>query len=50
MPERNGKIFTTVVDNVKAETLMGEGQKQAEKGSVFYTDQFKSYKALKFFW
>jgi transposase len=49
MLERQGKIFTTVVDNVKAETLMHEVQQHAEKGSVFYTDQFKSYKSLKFF-
>ncbi len=37
------------MDNVKAETLMSEVQQHAEKGSLFYMDQFKSYKLLKFF-
>jgi len=49
MLERQGKIFTTVVDNVTAETLMNEIKLHAEKGSVFYTDQFKSYKSLMFY-
>lgn len=48
MLERKGKIFTTIVDNVKAKILMDEIKKYAKKGSVFYTDQFKSYKSLKF--
>lgn len=39
-------IFTTVVDNVSAETLMNEVKKHAERGSVFYTDTFRSYKSL----
>jgi len=45
--ERQGKVYTTVVPNVKAETLMTEIQTKTEKGSVFYTDCFKSYKSLK---
>jgi transposase len=49
MLERQGKIFTSVVDNVTAETLMTEIKQHAEKGSVFYTDQFKSYKSLMFY-
>lgn len=49
MLERQGKIFTTVVDNVSAETLMAEIKERSEKGSVFYTDRFKSYKSLKFY-
>lgn len=49
MLERNGKIYTTLVDNVSAETLMNEIIQHAEKGSVFYTDKFRSYKSLKFF-
>jgi transposase len=47
MLERQGKVFTAVVDNVSAETLMKEIREHASKGSVFYTDQFKSYKSLK---
>ena len=49
MLERKGKIYTTLVDNVSAETLMNEIKKHAEKGSVFYTDKFKSYKSLTFY-
>jgi transposase len=47
MLERQGKVFTAVVDDVSAETLMNEIREHAEKGSVFYTDQFRSYKSLK---
>ena len=49
MLERKGKIYATLVDNVSAETLMNEIKKHAEKGSVFYTDKFKSYKSLTFY-
>ncbi len=49
MLERQGRIFTAIVDNVTAETLMNEIIDHAEKGSVFYTDRFKSYKSLKFY-
>ena len=45
--ERNGKVYTTVVPNVSAEILMTEIKAKTEKGSVFYTDDFKSYKSLK---
>lgn len=45
--ERNGKVYTTVVPDVKAETLMQEIRDKTEKGSVYYTDCFKSYKSLK---
>ena len=49
MLERQGRIFTTVVDNVSAETLMAEIKYRSEKGSVFYTDRFKFYKSLQFY-
>jgi len=45
--ERNGKVYTAVVDNVSAETLFAHIKKKTRKGSVFYTDDFKSYKDLK---
>ncbi len=45
--ERNGVVYTTVVSDVSAETLMSEIKAKTEKGSVFYTDCFKSYKSLK---
>lgn len=45
--ERNGRVYTAVVDNVSAETLFEHVKKKTRKGSVFYTDDFKSYKDLK---
>jgi len=45
--ERNGKVYTRVIPNVTAKTLMSEMRRKARKGSVFYTDCFKSYKSLK---
>ena len=49
MLERQGRIFTAIVDNVTAEILMSEIINHAKKGSVFYPDKFKSYKSLKFY-
>ena len=45
--ERNGKVYTRIVSNVSAKTLMSEIKRKTRKGSVFYTDCFKSYKSLK---
>lgn len=47
--ERKGKIYTTIVENVKASSLLDEIKSRSDKGSVFYTDQFKSYISLKFY-
>jgi transposase len=47
--ERQGRIYTTVVENVQAETVLSEIKGHSRKGSVFYTDQFRSYKSLKFY-
>ena len=44
--ERKGKIYTKIVENVSAETLMKEIENKADKGSVFYTDGWKSYASL----
>ena len=44
--ERKGKIYTKIVENVSAETLMNEIQNKTSKGSVFYTDGWKSYASL----
>ena len=49
MLERQGRIYTTIVNDVKAETLMNEIRSNSLKGSVFYTDKFRSYKSLKFY-
>ena len=44
--ERKGKVYTVIVENVTAKTLMRSIQQKARKGSVFYTDGFKSYVSL----
>lgn len=44
--ERKGKIYTKIVENVSAETLMHEIENKTKKGSVFYTDGWKSYASL----
>ena len=45
--ERKGKVYTAVVENVSAQTLFEHIKSKTKKGSVFYTDDFKSYKDLK---
>ncbi len=45
--DRNGRVYTAVVENVSAKTLFTHIKKKTRKGSVFYTDDFKSYKDLK---
>ena len=45
--ERNGRVYTAVVENVSAKILFDHIKKKTRKGSVFYTDDFKSYKDLK---
>lgn len=47
--ERNGKVYVKVVPNASKETLMKQIKDNTKKGSVFYTDCFKSYKSLKQF-
>jgi len=44
--ERKGKVHTVVVENVKKDTLMESIKKKTKKGSVFYTDTWKSYNSL----
>lgn len=45
--EKDGLVFTTVADNVSAETLIEEIKKYADKGYILSADKFKSYKSLK---
>jgi transposase len=47
--ERKGKIFTKIVENVSAKTLMKAIEEKTLKGSVFYTDGWKSYNSLEQF-
>jgi transposase len=44
--ERKGHVYTKIVENVSAETLMNEIKNKTLKGSVFYTDGWKSYNSL----
>lgn len=46
--ERNGTVKVTVVKDVTAETLLNETVKIVKRGSIVYTDKFKSYDALMF--
>lgn len=44
--ERKGKVHTVIVENVSKDTLMKSIKNKTEKGSVFYTDGWKSYASL----
>ena len=46
--ERRGKVRVEVVRDVRAETLLGLAIKTVRRGSIVYTDKFKSYDALMF--
>jgi len=45
--ELDGRVYTAVVNDVSAATLFEHIKRKTRKGSVFYTDDFKSYKDLK---
>jgi len=45
--ERKGRVHTIIVENVSKETLMKAIESKTKKGSVFYTDGFRSYADLK---
>ena len=45
--ERKGRVHTVIVPNVSKETLMSKIENKTLKGSVFYTDGWKSYVDLK---
>ena len=47
--ERDGRVYTRVVVNVSAPVLMDIIKAKTRKGSVYYTDSFKSYNSLKRF-
>lgn len=44
--ERKGKVYTVIVKDVSADTLMNEIKNKTKKGSVFYTDSWRSYNSL----
>lgn len=45
--ERNGRVYTKVVEQVTADELMTHIRAHTRKGSVYYTDTFRSYNSLK---
>ena len=47
--ERNGRVYTRVVDSVSAGELMEHITKYTKKGSVYFSDTFRSYRSLKRF-
>ena len=47
--ERDGKVYTRVVSSLTAPALMEVIRSKTRKGSVFFTDTFKSYNSLKQF-
>jgi transposase len=46
--ERQGKVRVTVVQDVSAETLLNLTLKTVRRGSIVYTDKFRSYDSLMF--
>ena len=46
--ERQGKVRVTVVPDVSAKTLIGFTVKTVRRGSIVYTDKFRSYDSLMF--
>ena len=47
--ERDGRVYTKVVEHVSAEELMGHIRSHTRKGSVYYTDSFSGYRSLRRF-
>lgn len=45
--ERDGKVYTKVVETLTAPHLMEIIRRKTRKGSVYYTDTFTSYNSLK---
>jgi len=44
--KRGGKVYTKVITDTKAKTLMGIMQKQIKPYSIVYTDHYSSYNVL----
>ena len=47
--ERDGRVYTKIVYSVSAPTLMDIIRQKTRKGSVYFTDSFRSYRSLKRF-
>ena len=46
--ERGGKVSVDIAKDVSAETLMNETVKKVRRGSIVYTDEWRSYDSLMF--
>ena len=44
--ERDRRVYTKVVEDVSAETLMTHIEQHTRKGSVYFTDAFRGYQSL----
>jgi transposase len=47
--ERDGGVYTKVVESVSAQTLMTHIENHTRKGSVYYMDAFRRYQSLQCF-
>ena len=45
--EREGRVYTKVVESVSAAELLHHIQAHTRKGSVYFTDAFRGYQSLK---
>jgi len=45
--ERDGRVYTRIVYSLTAGNLLEIIRKRTRKGSVYYTDSFRSYRSLK---
>ncbi len=45
--ERDGRVYTKVVESISAEELMQHIKAKTPKGSVYFTDAFRGYQSLK---
>jgi transposase len=45
--ERNGPVYTKIVESVSAEELMRHIKTKTRNDSVYYTDAFRGYQSLK---
>lgn len=46
--ERHGHVRVSIIEDVSAETLLNKTVTMVKRGSIIYTDKFKSYDALMF--
>ncbi len=44
--ERDGRVYTNVIEHASAEALMGHIEAKTRKGSVYFTEAFQGYQSL----